>query len=170
MVRAKDHFLAIIALPFMVIIVVPGLLYFYLPLELLPYSAPNGLKIFLAAMLFIWGTNLFVRSISFFHSIGKGTLAPWKPTQNFVCVGPYRYVRNPMISGVVMILLAEGIFLEHAGILIWAVVFFLINHVYFILREEPNLERRFGESYVRYKKNVRRWIPRLNAWETERNN
>jgi protein-S-isoprenylcysteine O-methyltransferase Ste14 len=45
-----------------------------------------------------------------------------------------------------------------------AFLFFAINHVYFILSEEPGLEKRFGQEYLEYKKNVPRWIPRLKPW------
>jgi protein-S-isoprenylcysteine O-methyltransferase Ste14 len=47
------------------------------------------------------------------------------------------------------------------GIGIWAGIFILINQLYFVLLEEPGLERRFGDSYRAYKANVPRWIPRL---------
>jgi protein-S-isoprenylcysteine O-methyltransferase Ste14 len=40
------------------------------------------------------------------------------------------------------------------------VVFVAINQAYFLLSEEPALERRFGESYREYRARVPRWIPR----------
>lgn len=46
----------------------------------------------------------------------------------------------------------------------WSVVFVLINHVYFILLEEPGLERRFGQAYVEYRNQVPQWILRLRSW------
>jgi protein-S-isoprenylcysteine O-methyltransferase Ste14 len=46
-------------------------------------------------------------TIRLFLTIGKGTLAPWKPTQRVVVEGVYRHVRNPMISGVCFILLGD---------------------------------------------------------------
>jgi hypothetical protein len=48
---------------------------------------------------------------------------------------------------------------------VWALLFFLVNHTYFILSEEPGLERRFGDSFRTYKANVPRWIPRSKPWE-----
>ena len=90
---------------------------------------------------------------------------PWIPSEKLVVRGPYRYVRNPMILGVVLVMVSEGLLLGSNGILILALVFFLVNTVYFIYSEEPKLEERFGEDYHRYKANVRRWWPRLKPWE-----
>ena len=48
----------------------------------------------------------------------------------------------------------------------WMLGFFLLNSLYFVLVEEPGLERRLGEDYRRYKANVPRWIPRRTPWES----
>jgi hypothetical protein len=72
--------------------------------------------------------------------------------------GPYRFIRNPMISGVAMFLIGQALFWGSRAV---AGVFILINHMYFVLSEEPGLDLRFGESYRVYKANVARWIPRL---------
>ena len=94
-----------------------------------------------------------------FITIGKGTLAPWFPTGKLVVTGLYKYVRNPMIIGVLMVLPGEAIAVLSLSILLWMFIFFLINHLFFLLYEEPNLEKRFGEEYSSYKKRVPRWIP-----------
>ena len=70
-----------------------------------------------------------------------------------------------MISSVLAILLGETIAFGSLGIFIWFLLFFGINNVYFVLSEEPGLEKRFGEDYRIYKKNVPRWIPRLRPWD-----
>jgi hypothetical protein len=78
-----------------------------------------------------------------------------------VVVGPYRHVRNPMISGLLLILLAEALFFGSLPILAWFAFGFALNAVYIPLVEESGLEKRFGEEYLRYKQHVPRWIPRL---------
>ena len=45
------------------------------------------------------------------------------------------------------------------------IVFVIINSAYFILFEEPNLERRFGEEYFGYKLNVPRSLPHISAYQ-----
>src|SRR5215831_14658845 len=80
--------------------------------------------------------------------------------------GPYRFVRNPMISGVILFLFGEALALRSLPHAIWAGCFLAINFIYIPLVEEPQLERRFGESYREYCRHVRRFIPRLRPWSS----
>jgi protein-S-isoprenylcysteine O-methyltransferase Ste14 len=111
----------------------------------------------LGAFTLITGLALFAWCVMLFARVGQGTLAPWDPTSKLVVVGPYRYARNPMISGVSMMLLGETLFSGSWVVGIWFGAFLCVNHLYFVLSEEPGLEKRFGESYRQYKKNVPRW-------------
>jgi protein-S-isoprenylcysteine O-methyltransferase Ste14 len=61
-------------------------------------------------------------------------------------------------------LLGEALLWASIALGLWACVFILINHAYFLLSEEPELEKRFGEGYRLYKASVPRWIPRLISW------
>ena len=100
-----------------------------------------------------------------FSTVGEGTLAPWDPPRKLVVTGVYRYVRNPMISGVMSIVLGEGILLGSMPILELCAFFAALNGVYIPLSEEPGLAARFGQSYLLYKRHVPRWIPRFTPWE-----
>jgi protein-S-isoprenylcysteine O-methyltransferase Ste14 len=115
-------------------------------------------------VLLVLGLGLFGWCLRLFARVGRGTLAPWDPTQRLVAVGPYRYVRNPMISGVALILLGQALWWGSKVLGTWTGSFVIINHIYFVLSEEPGLESRFGENYRRYKANVPRWIPRIRPW------
>jgi protein-S-isoprenylcysteine O-methyltransferase Ste14 len=95
---------------------------------------------------------------------GDGTPAPWDPPQKLVIRGPYRHVRNPMITGVLLMLLAEALWFQSWPLALWMLIFFLGNFVYFPLVEEKGLEKRFGNDYREYKAHVPRWIPRLHPW------
>jgi len=170
MLMALRHLLSILLLPFLVVVVVPFLLLNAFAAEdtrwdrssfivWLPSSAGLAL-IIVGLVLFCWCVALFVR-------IGRGTLAPWDPTHALVAVGPYRFVRNPMISGVALMLIGMAVFLGSWIMGVWASVFVLFNSVYFVLLEEPGLERRFGEAYRIYKANVPRWIPRKRPWTSQ---
>lgn len=108
-------------------------------------------------VMWVWTVRLFAR-------LGKGTLAPWDPTRRLVVEGPYRHVRNPMISAVMAALLGEAAVFGSLPLLLWFAVFFTLNCVGFLVYEEPGLERRFGHEYLEYKRNVPRWIPRRTPW------
>jgi len=127
------------------------------PAVLLPFTV--------GALLVAAGLAMWARTVLLFASYGEGTLAPWEPTQNLVVRGPYRYVRNPMITAVIAILLGEAAIYGSLAVLAWALAFFGLNVTYIPLVEERALEERFGESYREYKKNVPRWIPRLRPWQ-----
>jgi len=108
---------------------------------------------------------LMTATIRLFVTVGKGTLAPWEPPQRLVVKGVYRHVRNPMISGVLFVLIGESVITASVPLFRWFLIFAAINAVYIPLSEEPGLVGRFGEEYLTYKRNVPRWIPRLTPWE-----
>jgi protein-S-isoprenylcysteine O-methyltransferase Ste14 len=111
------------------------------------------------------GSLLFLASVRRFATEGRGTLAPWNPPRYLVVRGPYRYVRNPMISGVVLVLFGEALLLLSRAHLTWALIFLGVNSVYIPLFEEPGLVKRFGEAYREYCRHVPRLVPRLRPWE-----
>jgi len=123
------------------------------PIRVLPPLLGGG--------LIIAGLGLLGWTVALFASAGRGTLAPWDPTRQLVVRGVYRHVRNPMISGVATALLGEAALTGSLPVLAWFFVFLLANVLYIPLVEERGLERRFGEEYVRYKRNVPRWLPRV---------
>ena len=152
----------------MVVIVLPTLIVMFLgevdtrwPFSVPVYITSRGVGLLLIGA----GLWLLVKTVGLFASVGKGTLAPWDPPKKLVIEGPYRYVRNPMITGVVTILLGEAVFVGSLAIAELAVIFFVINYVYFLISEEPGLVRRFGEDYKTYMTHVPRWLPRTTPWE-----
>jgi protein-S-isoprenylcysteine O-methyltransferase Ste14 len=165
------HIAAILALPTAVTVVVP---YFILSEEgPLPFSRAgtnplSPVRVLGGAILLAAGLALVCWTIVQFAKIGQGTLAPWDPPKRLVVTGVYRYARNPMISGVLLILIGEALFFASTGLLIWAACFFAVNAAYLPLVEEERLERRFGDRYTEYKRYVPRWIPRISPWEQPR--
>ena len=98
-----------------------------------------------------------------FAVIGRGTLAPIDPPTQLVVRGPYRYVRNPMYVGAVLVLLGEAALFVSIALLIYGAIFFVVAHCFAVMYEEPTLHRQFGASYDTYRNCVRRWIPRLHG-------
>lgn len=150
----------------LMVILVPGTVAGLLPFLLLRAygSLPSEYAGLLAAaggLLFVAGLAMLLWCVWLFARIGRGTLAPWDPTQALVAAGPYAYVRNPMISGVIAAMVGEALWFRSPAIGWLALGGFLLNHFYFIYSEEPGLEERFGAAYREYKARVPRWLPRL---------
>lgn len=111
------------------------------------------------------GLLLFLSSLRRFAIDGRGTLAPWDPPQHLVVRGPYQFVRNPMISGVIFILASEAMLLMSRPHAVWTLIFTVINLIYIPLLEEPMLRQRFGEPYREYCRHVPSIFPRLTPWK-----
>jgi protein-S-isoprenylcysteine O-methyltransferase Ste14 len=157
------HLLSILLLPTMVAIVLPR--WMLLRLAATDTRWPPGLASVLPRTLgvlcILAGVALVAWCVTLFAKVGKGTLAPWDPTKRLVAVGPYRYTRNPMITGVLTTLIGETLVTGSRYIGLWALGFFALNHLYFLIIEEPGLVNRFGDSYAEYKRAVPRWFPRV---------
>lgn len=157
------HLFAILVLPVVMAIVVPSWLLTRYALVDSRWSADSPLVWPLrgiGVLLLLAGFLLFAWCVTLFARVGQGTLAPWDPTKRLVAVGPYRYVRNPMITGVATVLAGWAVFTGSWVLALWLVVFVAFNSAYFMLVEEPGLEHRFGAPYREYKARVPRWLPR----------
>ena len=113
------------------------------------------------ALLIAVGLTLVAWTVGLFATEGEGTLAPWDPTARLVIRGPYRFVRNPMIGGVFLVLLGEAALFGSPALLIWLAAVLAVNTVYIPLVEEPGLRKRFDEEYDAYCRAVPRWLPRV---------
>lgn len=129
-----------------------------------PLVTPSTGLLVLGLVIGILSLFLFVLTVRMFILIGRGTIMPWDPTRKLIVASVYRYVRNPMILSVLMIQVSEALIFASKGIALTAALFFVINTIYFMVSEEPGLEKRFGAEYVEYKQSVPRWVPRLKPW------
>jgi protein-S-isoprenylcysteine O-methyltransferase Ste14 len=127
----------------------------------LPQTPAEAALALLGAGVVLVGLVVVAACIRHFAVEGRGTLAPWDPPKLLVVAGPYRFVRNPMISGVVLVLAGEALALRSIPHTVWAGMFAVANMVYIPLLEEPRLEERFGAAYREYCRRVPRFIPRL---------
>jgi CTP:molybdopterin cytidylyltransferase MocA/protein-S-isoprenylcysteine O-methyltransferase Ste14 len=164
------HLFAIAVLPFTVTVLVPAWIYRTYDVRMPVWTTAPGdvAQLFAGVVTLAAGIVLFAASLRRFAAEGEGTLAPWDPPRKFVASGPYRYVRNPMISGVLLVLLAESLLLRSLPHLAWFAAFFVLSSIQIPLWEERVLGLRFGESYEIYCRNVRRFVPRLTPWTVPR--
>ena len=158
---------AVLLLPFTVTIVVPAVILWWTEDVSFAWGLRGvvaALPVVLGVALLAVGLVLVVWTIRLFSRVGEGTLAPWDPTAKLVVSGPYRHVRNPMISGVAFVLVGETVVLGSKALALWFAAVVALNAVYIPLVEEPGLRRRFGAEYDAYRANVPRWLPRLRPW------
>ena len=157
---------AILALPGTALVVIPSLIVWATsdtPLAAQP-ATPSQVLFWIGLLFAAKGLALMAWTIVDFARIGKGTLAPWAAPKKLVVRGPYRHVRNPMISGAILVLLAQSLLLQSLPVAAWLLVFVAMNGIYIPLKEERGLEKRFGEDYRLYKDSVPRWLPRIRPW------
>src|SRR5688572_21193624 len=152
------HLVAVAVLPFVMAVVIPVWLSRRYPRSSGDATTVSEFWPIVAvfAMVAGWcllliGLFLFVHSLRRFATDGKGTLAPWDPPRHLVVRGPYRFVRNPMISGVLFVLFGEALVLRSFPHTLWATIFLLANAIWIPLYEEPNLQRLFGDEYREYR-------------------
>ena len=81
-------------------------------------------------------------------------------------IGFYRYVRNPIYVGAALGWIGLWIVFGHASpvSIVIAAAAILGVHLFVTLYEEPTLRWKFGADYDEYRRNVRRWLPRVRGW------
>ena len=148
---------------FVFLVVVPGAVVGYVPYLLLGrrLPAPTAASWALAVPLLAAGLAVLLRCMWDFAVAGRGTPAPIDPPKELVVRGLYRYVRNPMYVAVGSILAGEAILFRSQALLVYAAVVVLFFTALVIVYEQPTLERKFGDSYRRYRREVPAWFPRL---------
>ena len=142
----------------------PGLVAGLIPYWILGGKATQAfdkdLRVFqyLGILIFLAGLIIMFDCILRFAVEGKGTLSPADPTKKLVIKGLYRFSRNPMYAGVMLILTGEAIFFQSTNLWFYALFIFIAFNLFIILVEEPRLRKDFGEEYSEYCQKTRRWL------------
>jgi protein-S-isoprenylcysteine O-methyltransferase Ste14 len=143
-------------------ILVPGSVAGYVPYQLLRRSGDlsrpsiSALTI-IGVTIGLLGIGIAVHCIWEFAFHGQGTPAPFDPPKKLVAQGIYKHMRNPMYTGMLLILVSETLLFTNRDMLIYAIAVAAGFHLYVLLFEEPRLRKRFGESYEEYCRIVPRW-------------
>jgi protein-S-isoprenylcysteine O-methyltransferase Ste14 len=143
---------------------VPGLLLVVFPVWLMttqPALFSFGLFRWLALPLWLAGASGTLWCAWAFTLRGHGTPSPADPPRELVVSGLYRYFRNPIYIGAMLVLLGHVFWHPSRSILWMPVILAVCAHLFVILYEEPHLRKTFGVAYERYCLKVPRWIPQL---------
>ena len=116
-------------------------------------------KYFFTTLLLILGLYIIIRSSRLFAK-AKTSLDPLRPfkSTSLITNDIYKYSRNPMYFGYLLILLSSSVYLGNViSIIIIPLFIFIINFIQ-IIPEEETLKDLFGPTYDEYLSKVRRWI------------
>lgn len=158
-------------------VVVPGVFYLvsvWLDALLdLPPILSESSGIFAAAFALVIGLFWVTWAYSYLHFVGKGSPVEafgvaLHPTERLVTTGPYAYTRNPMILGLLFILLAIAFVANSIPGLVLIPVLAVLAIGYVQRFEEPGLVRRFGEEYAQYRRAVPVLIPTARPYAGSR--
>ena len=163
------HVLSFLLAPVTMTLVIPALIVWLAEVRMPDLGSPwMAALAIIGGVLIAGGLGMLFWTVYLFDRVGRGTLGVGEvlgQPVNLVVRGPYRHVRNPMISGVLAILLGEAAVAASGWLLLWFAIFFAMLTTVIQVWEEPHLAKRFGDEYVNYRRNVPRWIPRVSAWE-----
>ena len=144
---------------------IPALLIFILPkldrilgLGSFYLGIPN---IIIGVLLIIIGAALAFYTIYIQYTLASGTPIPVAPTKRLLVVGPFKYCRNPMALGTIILYAGISILVGSFSSLFMVLLFTILLVLYIKLIEEKELQQRFGEEYLLYKKQTPFFIPGL---------
>jgi protein-S-isoprenylcysteine O-methyltransferase Ste14 len=119
----------------------------------------NIFLLIISIIVIFTGILLVFYTIFLFKRYGNGTPNPKLPPKKIIIKGPYKYSRNPMALGGTIILLGESIFYYSISLFIITILYTIILYFNAKFIEEPELLKRFGNSYKEYLKKVPRFFP-----------
>ena len=153
--------LSLIARNLVFTIVVPGLGGVWVPWWIMTRDGGTATPAAWEAVpVIVAGAALYGWCVWNFAAVGNGTPGLWDAPRRVVATGPYRWVRNPIYIGALLVVLGEAWLFMSLPVLAYAGAMAVFFHLFVTGYEERKLSRRFGDSYLEYRRRVPRWIPR----------
>jgi protein-S-isoprenylcysteine O-methyltransferase Ste14 len=140
-------------------LVLPGTVAFIVPAFILGEGARPAAGAAWGYGLWGLGFAVLIACIRQFYVSGKGTLAPWDPPRHLVTEGPYRWTRNPMYVGVLLMIGGLAWAYRSTPLAVYGFAVAVVFHVRVLTYEEPRLQASFGGQWQAYRQAVARWIP-----------
>ena len=115
---------------------------------------PGGLVLLLGGIaLYVWPLARLLRR--------RTSALPGQTPTTLDTGGPYRFVRHPLLLGVILIMFGEAMYFESTSLIVYAASYWSWLNYFVWSREEPELHRFFGGSYANYCRKTPRWLPRF---------
>ena len=126
----------------------------------LPRLLPEAVRLPVSIPMMAAGVALTAWSAFHFLKV-KGTPVPFNPPPKVVNTGPYRYVRNPMLTGVFLFLFGLGFSVNSVSLVVFFTPLYVLINVWELKKiEEPELMKRLGNEYIEYRRQTPMFIPR----------
>ncbi len=119
-----------------------------------PYNLIGIILIPIGMLLVIWANY----TLLYIGKIGLRNREPMQRPSTLVLVGPFRFTRNPIYLGCLLMLLGLVIVWSSVVTALLTILIYIVFRYVFIKREEIILEEEFGEDYREFKKRVGRWF------------
>ena len=120
-------------------------------------ASPNGLALGVGVIFAAIGLALAILSIRRFRLAGT-SVVPGEPSTALVVEGPYRFTRNPIYIGFVLLYFGLAIILTSLWVLVLLIPVLIVLQRGVVEREETYLKRQFGDAYRKYQGRVPRWL------------
>jgi protein-S-isoprenylcysteine O-methyltransferase Ste14 len=125
----------------------------------LPHLLQKGARLPVSIPMITVGLVVTAWSVLHFLKV-KGTPVPFNPPPKVVKTGPYRYARNPMLSGVFLFLFGIGFIVNSASLVFFFTPLYVLINVWELKKiEEPELIKRLGVEYIEYRRHTPMFIP-----------
>lgn len=145
----------------------PALVAGVFPMVISWIPSPDLFKSYFGAVLIIVGGSILLFSVVSFYRRGQCTLAPWDPPKHLVVQDLYRFNRNPMYVGVVILLLGWAFLMGNLWNYIYSALILVIFHLRVVLYEEIEMGRLFGKEWETYRAAVPRWRVRIRPYKSD---
>lgn len=141
--------------PLMLVLCIIGMILLHKygsPSMIVSDSARTGGYVLLALGIILpaWGAYIFRRR--------ETNIIPYKSPDKMVMEGPFRFSRNPMYLGMLLVTIGVAVRLGSLESLIFVALFFTVANWWYIPFEEKKMKAVFGEAFDDYKSKVRRWL------------
>jgi len=133
----------------------------------IPYLLPDGARLPVSIPMIALGSAVAAWSAFHFLKV-NGTPVPFNPPPKVVNTGPYRYTRNPMLSGVFLFLFGIGFLVNSVSLVFFFTPLYVLINVWELKKiEEPELIKRLGDAYIEYRRNTPMFIPGLGFFASK---
>ncbi len=148
----------------LVIIIIPAIIFEYLGKDFLLVLQTDIWSHSIKRQVLVFAIFIGLVGLHEFVVIGKGTPIPFDPPKKLVMTGPYAYIANPQQLSTILIWIFIFVFTEIYWLLIPIICAIAFTGHFVPWFHQQDTEKRFGDAWKEYRRQVPNWIPRWNPY------